>query len=101
MISHVEVILEEPGSERMFQRLAQSARVIFIDRRGSGLSDPPTGPTTMDTEVSDVEAVLDALSIDRAAIFAYTTGGTTALAFAATRPERTLALVLYATLVRN
>ena len=101
MISHVEVILEEPGSERMFQRLAQSARVIFIDRRGSGLSDPLNGLSEMDTEVADIEAVLDELGVDRAAIFAYTTGGMVALAFGATRPERTLALILYATLVRN
>jgi class 3 adenylate cyclase len=85
----------------LFQRLAQSARVIFIDRRGSGLSDALNGLSTIDTEVADIEAVLDALSVDRAAIFAYTSGGMAALAFGATRPERTLALVLYATLVRN
>lgn len=101
-ISHVEAVLEEPGVLRFFSRLGQTARVVLVDRRGSGLSDAiGADGLTEDGEVADVEAVLDALGVERAVLMGYTNGGAQAMAFAARRPERTLALVLYAPLVRN
>jgi class 3 adenylate cyclase len=101
-IGHVEVMLEEPGVLRFFSRLAQTVRVVLMDRRGSGLSDPIVGERLTEAgEVGDVEAVLDALGTERAVLLGYTAGGAQAMAFAARRPERTLALVLYATIVRN
>lgn len=101
-IAHVEVMLEEPSVLRFFTRLAQTVRVILMDRRGSGLSDPiVSGELSEDDEIGDVEAVLDALGVERTVLLGYTAGGAQALAFAARRPERTLALMLYATIVRN
>lgn len=101
LISHVEALLEDPAVVRFFGRLAQTARVILMDRRGSGLSDPHYGDFTDDLDVGDVEAVLDALGTDRAVLMGYTGGASQALAFAAHHPERTLALMLYAPVVRN
>ncbi len=101
-IAHVEVLLEEPSVLRFFTRLSQTVRVVLMDRRGSGLSDPVVADAlTEEGEVGDVEAVLDALGTDRAVLLGYTSGGAQAMAFAARRPERTLALVLYATIVTN
>jgi class 3 adenylate cyclase len=51
--------------------------------------------------MDDVIAVLDAAGSDHAAVFAQLEGGAMATLFAATYPERTLALVLYATWVRT
>src|SRR5688500_12927850 len=42
------------------ERLSAFGRLIQIDRRGSGLSDPVCGPVTIDDHVDDVLAVLDA-----------------------------------------
>ena len=39
-ISHVELAWEEPYLARFLRRLAAFARVIFFDKRGTGLSDP-------------------------------------------------------------
>ena len=40
--------------------IAGFARVICVDRRGVGLSDPVSGPITMEDECGDMLAVLDA-----------------------------------------
>ncbi|WP_354697660.1 esterase/lipase [Paraconexibacter sp. AEG42_29] len=101
LISHVEALLEEPGVMRFFGRLAQTCRVVLMDRRGSGLSDPHYGAFTDELDVGDVQVVLDALGTDRAVLMGYTGGASQALAFAAIHPERTLALMLYAPIVRN
>jgi class 3 adenylate cyclase len=94
--SHLEVLLEEPGLRRWWQRLGSIARVILVDRRGSGLSDPLNGDLTLAQEVSDLEAVLDTAGSERAVVQSYGSGALLAIELAATRPERVLALVLYA-----
>jgi class 3 adenylate cyclase/pimeloyl-ACP methyl ester carboxylesterase len=94
-ISQVEHYWEEPGVARSFNRLASFSRLIMFDRRGSGLSDPvPQGPT-LEEQMDDVVAVMDAAGSEQAAIYAQLEGGAMAALFAATHPERTKALVLY------
>ena len=39
-ISHVELAWEEPYLARFLRRLAAFSRVMFFDKRGTGLSDP-------------------------------------------------------------
>ena len=82
------------------ERLTQFARVITFDRRGSGLSDPFIGAPTLEEQMDDVLAVLDAAGSERAAIAGTLEGGPMAALFAATYPERTEALILYATFAR-
>ena len=57
------------------ERLTQFARVITFDRRGSGLSDPLAGAPTLEEQMDDVLAVMDAAGIERAAIAATLEGG--------------------------
>jgi class 3 adenylate cyclase len=99
LTSHIEVLLEEPGLRRWWERLGSIARVILIDRRGSGLSDRLHAMLTLEEEVDDVLAVLDHAGAERAVLQSYAAGGPLAVAFAARHPDRTLALVLYASIV--
>jgi class 3 adenylate cyclase len=99
-ISQVEYLWSEPSLERVMARLTQFARVITFDRRGSGLSDPFFGAPTLEEQMDDVLAVMDAAGSERAAICGTLEGGPMAAMFAATYPERTDALVLYATFAR-
>jgi class 3 adenylate cyclase len=94
-ISQVEHYWEEPTVARYFNRLASFSRLILFDRRGSGLSDPVAGAPTLEEQMDDVVAVLDAAGSERAAVYATFEGGAMAAMFAATHPERTRALVLY------
>jgi class 3 adenylate cyclase len=99
-ISQVEYLWSEDSLARVTERLTRFARLITFDRRGSGLSDPLSGAPTLEEQMDDVIAVMDAAGSERAAICGTLEGGPMALLFAATHPERTEALVLYATFAR-
>ncbi len=94
-ISQVEHYWEEPLVARYFHRLASFSRLIMFDRRGSGLSDPIFRAPTLEEQMDDVVAVMNAAGSEHAAVFALLEGGAMAALFAATHPERTDALVLY------
>jgi pimeloyl-ACP methyl ester carboxylesterase len=71
-------------------------RVIAYDQRGHGLTDAPAVATDYSAGhlTRDLEGVLDALKIERAAIVGFSLGGGPALALAASKPERVSRLVL-------
>ena len=94
-ISHVEHMWEEPGYARFLARLAMFARVIIFDKRGTGLSDRDVGLPTLEERMDDVRAVMDAVGCERAAILGTSEGGNMSALFAATYPERTVALVVF------
>ena len=94
-ISHVELSWEEPSLRRFLLRLASFRRLILFDKRGTGLSDPTPRAATLEERAQDLEAVMDAAGSQRAALLGVSEGGAMSLVFAATRPERTSAVVLY------
>jgi class 3 adenylate cyclase len=99
-ISQVEFLWAEESLSRVMDRLTTFSRVITFDRRGSGLSDPLSGAPTLEEQMDDVIAVMDAAGSERAAIAGTLEGGPMAALFAATHPDRVSALVLYATFAR-
>jgi class 3 adenylate cyclase len=94
-ISQIEHYWDEPTVASHFRRLASFSRLITFDRRGTGLSDPVERPPTLEEQMDDVVAVMDAAGSRIAAVYAQLEGGAMAALFAATHPERTGALVLY------
>lgn len=78
-------------------RLASFSRLILFDRRGIGASDRPRTRPTLEAHMEDVRAVLDAVGSEQAVLLGTGHGGQMCALFAATYPERTAALVLYAT----
>jgi class 3 adenylate cyclase/pimeloyl-ACP methyl ester carboxylesterase len=76
-------------------------RLILLDKRGTGLSDRSVGIPDLQTRMDDIRAVMDAVGSKRAAILGISEGGPMSILFAATYPERTAALVLYATIASN
>jgi class 3 adenylate cyclase len=94
-ITHLEVLWELPRCARFMRRLAERMRVLHFDKRGTGMSDRFTRPPNLDARMDDVRAVMDAARVDRAALFAWGDGGPPlATFFAATNPDRTLALCI-------
>ena len=94
-IWQVEHVWEQPWVARMFRRMQSFSRVITFDRRGTGMSDPIIGAPTLEEQMDDLVAVMDAVGSERAAVVAMLEAGAMASLFAATHPERTRALVLY------
>jgi class 3 adenylate cyclase len=101
IISHVEHVWEDPGMANFLTRLSSLARVVLMDRRGNGLSDPLDGALPLEEEVDDVIAVLDAVGSECAVLMGYLTGGPLAIKVAAERPARVRALVLYAAIAQS
>lgn len=105
-VSNVELAWEEPLLARFLERLASFSRLILFDKRGTGLSDrvPVDQLPTLEERMQDVVAVLDAAGSSRAALLGHSEGGNLAVLYAATHPERTLALVttgIFASRIRS
>ncbi|OBK13180.1 adenylate/guanylate cyclase domain-containing protein [Mycobacterium sp. 1245852.3] len=95
--SHVELYWAMPEFQAFMERLATFCRVILFDKAGVGLSDPVPRVRTLDDRAAEIEAVMDAAGFQRAALLGVSEGGPAAMLFAATRPERTRALILTGT----
>jgi class 3 adenylate cyclase/pimeloyl-ACP methyl ester carboxylesterase len=96
-VSHVELCWTLPEFKAFFDRLATFCRVLLFDKAGVGLSDPVPHVRTLDDRAAEIEAVMDAVGFGKAVLFALAEGGPGAIVFAATRPERTRALILEGT----
>ena len=88
-----------PGSFRAFEALipllARHFRVIAADTPGYGNSDPVApGPLRIEAFAERMEALLDALGLERAHVLGLHTGNKIAAAMAARRPSRVDRLVL-------
>jgi pimeloyl-ACP methyl ester carboxylesterase len=100
LIGHLELEWEEPRMARLFRRLAAFSRFIRFDKRGAGLSERVIGAPTLEERMEDVRIVMDAVGSERAALLGVSEGGPMSIMFAATYPERTLALILYGTFAK-
>ena len=100
-ISQVEQAWELPALRRFFERLAGFGRLILFDRRGTGLSDRVAQEHTLEQEVSDALAVLDAAGSERAAVLTYLLGGLVGTLLAADHPQRVGALIMYGSVART
>jgi len=74
--------------------LAQDHRVLNVDFRGHGRSDPPPRRFTIYDVADDYLRVMDALKVERASVVGLSMGGQAALRLAMTHPDRVRALVL-------
>ena len=100
--THVDAMWEDPAAALMFRRFASFSRLIRFDRLGTGASDPvPLDHLPpWESYAQELTAVLDEVGSDSAAILVSTDAGSMAMYFAATKPERTSALILFNTTAR-
>ena len=92
---HLELAWEEPYRRAWLEALGAEYRVIVFDKRGTGLSDRVEGAPGIEERMDDCRAVLDAAGSQRAAVLTAGDASDLALVFAATYPERVLALTLW------
>ncbi len=97
----IELLWDEPRTVRFLHRLSSFARHIWFDFRGTGGSDGVAASEyqLLESWVEDMVAVVDDAGCERVAVLQLGGAGMGPL-FAATRPERTAALVLVDTTAR-
>ncbi len=102
-VSHMEYFWREPSFARFLKRLSSFSRLILFDKRGTGLSDrvPNHELPTLEQRMDDVRAVMEAVGSERAALVGVSEGGPMCSLFAATYPEKTLALVMIGTYAKR
>ena len=86
---------EQPLLVRQLESFEAMARVLMLDKRGTGLSDGFREPPTLETRTDDLRLVMDGVGSERALLWSAQDCARLALLFAATYPERTAGLVLY------
>jgi class 3 adenylate cyclase len=91
--SHLDLQWEEPDTARSVERFASFARVVRFDRRGTGLSDPVESAPTLEQQMDDLRAVLDAVGVERVALLGAVEAGLCAM-YTASYPDQVSALVL-------
>jgi DNA-binding SARP family transcriptional activator/pimeloyl-ACP methyl ester carboxylesterase len=100
-LSHLSFNWESPVWRHWTEEFAKDHAFVHYDERGNGLSDWNNPEFSVDAFVRDLEAVVDALGLDRFALMGSSKGGPTSIAYAARHPERVSHLVLYGTFARG
>jgi pimeloyl-ACP methyl ester carboxylesterase len=96
-MSNVELNWDHPVMSGFLRGLASGRRLIVTDARGYGISErsTPGDVPPLELQVDDTIAVLDAAGSERAVLLATNEQAFVTCMFAATYPERTVALILY------
>jgi class 3 adenylate cyclase/pimeloyl-ACP methyl ester carboxylesterase len=97
----VEVCWEVPDFALLFEGVAGFSRLILHDRRATGLSSRNMGLPDLETRVSDLVAVLDAVGADRPVLGGEREGGAPNVMLAASQPDRARSIVWYAPAPRS
>ncbi len=94
-VSHLQVEWDYADTRAFWQGLAEPRLLVRLDKRGTGLSDWDAPDLSMEGQLRDLEAVVDALAVERVALMGISEGGPTILVYATRHPERVSRLVLY------
>jgi class 3 adenylate cyclase/pimeloyl-ACP methyl ester carboxylesterase len=98
-VSHVELEWQMPEYRSWYEYLARSRKIVRYDSRGFGLSEREVSDFSLDSQVLDLEAVVDRLGLEKFALFVVL-NGPVAIAYAVRHPERVSHLILWCTRVR-
>jgi len=94
-LSHLEYDWRSPVWRHWWEELSKDHLLIRFDQRGCGLSDWSVEDMSFEARVSDLEAVVDALELERFALLGISQGGAAAAEYAVRHPERVSHLVIY------
>lgn len=93
-LNHLELDWGSPLWGRLVGGLSDHFTLVRYDERANGLSDWDVGQLTFDSLVADLEAVVDALGLERFPLFGLSQGCAVSIEYAARHPERVSHLIL-------
>ncbi len=94
-LSHLQVGWNQPETRAYLEGLAKGRLLVRFDKRGMGLSDRDVYDHSMEAHLADLEAVLNALTLDHFSLMGFSEGGPTAIMYAARHPQSVSDLILY------
>ncbi len=93
--SDIQDELRIPDWMHWYEHLAEHIQVVRYDGRGAGLSDRDVDELSLETDVADMEAIVDAIGAEKVVLFGIYYSAHVAMAYAAKHPERVSKLVLW------
>ncbi len=90
-------VIEDPFMNQFLEQLAQKVMVVFYDKHGCGQSDRDREEFTLESELLDLETVVNHLGLDKFNLLGSSMSGPLSIAFTARYPNRVSRLVLYGT----
>jgi class 3 adenylate cyclase/pimeloyl-ACP methyl ester carboxylesterase len=99
-LTHLEYEWENPLWRIFIDGMSRQNLFVRYDGRGMGLSDRRVSDYSLEAQLRDLEAVVDALGLERFAVYALSQGGPTAITYAVRHPERVSHLILYGSFAR-
>lgn len=98
----IDLMWDDPLLARGLRRLASAGRLVTCDLRGWGSSDAvdPTDLPALQAWMDDIGRVMDAVGSERSVLIGQSEQGLPCMMFAASHPERVLALVLWSPFAR-
>jgi pimeloyl-ACP methyl ester carboxylesterase len=101
--NNLEAIWDNPLYARFLRSLGSFARLIVVDRRGTGVSDrvSPDDLPPLEDLVDDLTAVLDSVGSERVVPFGVSDSGALSAMYASARPDRTSGLILHGATARG
>jgi DNA-binding SARP family transcriptional activator/pimeloyl-ACP methyl ester carboxylesterase len=100
-LSHLEYDWNSPVWRHWLTGLAENNTLVRYDERGCGLSDWNVNEFTLDAWVLDLEAVVDALGLERFPLLGISQGASIAIEYAVRHPEKVSRLILYGGYLRG
>lgn len=94
-LTHLEHDWNGPVWRHWLRGLARHHRLVRYDERGCGLSDRDVSNLSIDAWVQDLEAVVDAVGLERFPLLGISQGASVSIAYAVRHPEKVSRLILY------
>ncbi len=100
-LTDVEKDLTSVVNQHWIEELSRDYGYVRYDSRGCGYSDREIDRMSLDAWVEDLEAVIDAMQLERVPLLGISQGAAVAIAYAVRHPERVSQLVIYGGLARG
>jgi class 3 adenylate cyclase len=93
--SHIQLEWSIPAVRGWYEAIGRGRRLVRYDGRGFGLSSRDVTEVSLESDMLDLAAVVDGLSLDAFDLYAGWHSGPAAIAYTARHPERVGHLVLF------
>lgn len=100
-LTDVEKDLTSVVNQHWISELSRDFGYVRYDSRGCGFSDRDIDRMSLDAWVEDLEAVIDAMQLERVPLLGISQGAAVAISYAVRHPERVSQLVLYGGFARG
>jgi len=96
-VSNIAFFLEDQTFKAFWEQIARYFTVIFYDKHGCGQSDRNRAEFTLESELFDLETVIDHIGLQEFILFGISMAGPLAISYAVRHQEKVKYLVLYGT----